>query len=113
MIANHIVVYVSYLPPRRLFTAHRDGLPGISASSLPELRARVAEACPEAKVVLSLSRAARAEMARAGRVPRCRSVGREGVTAPHGTSNFVQRPCSDLRSISATLDVLKRVCDSF
>ena len=63
MIAHHIV-YVSYLPPRRQFTAHRDGLPGISASSLPELRARVAEACPEAKIVLSLSRAARVEVAR-------------------------------------------------
>jgi hypothetical protein len=64
MIGNHVVVYVSYLPPRRQFTAHREGLPGISASSLPELRARVAEACPEAKVVLSLSRAARTEVAR-------------------------------------------------
>jgi hypothetical protein len=64
MIANHIVVYVSYLPPRREFTAHREGLPSLSASTLPELRSLVAEACPEAKVVLSLSRAARAEMAR-------------------------------------------------
>jgi hypothetical protein len=64
MIAHHVVVYVSYLPPRRQFMAHREGLPSLSASSLPELRARVAEACPEAKVVLSLSRAARAEIAR-------------------------------------------------
>jgi hypothetical protein len=64
MIAHHIVVYVSYLPPRRQFTAHREGLPEISAGSLPELRSLVAEACPAAKVVLSLSRAARAEVAR-------------------------------------------------
>ena len=64
VIAHHVVVYVSYLPPRRQFTAHREGLPSLSASSLPELRSLVAEACPEAKVVLSLSRAARAEVAR-------------------------------------------------
>jgi hypothetical protein len=69
MIARHIVVYVSYLPPRRQFTAHREGLPSLSAGSLPELRARVAEACPEAKVVLSLSRAARAEVARRNGAP--------------------------------------------
>ena len=64
MIARHLVVYVSYLSPRRQFTAHREGLPSLSASTLPELRSLVAEAYPEAKVVLSLSRAARAEIAR-------------------------------------------------
>jgi hypothetical protein len=64
MIARHTVVYVSYLPPLRQFTAHREGLPCLSASTLPELRSLVAEACPEAKVVLSLSRAARVEVAR-------------------------------------------------
>jgi len=37
MIARHVVVYVSYLPPRRQSTAHREGLPSLSASSLPEL----------------------------------------------------------------------------
>jgi len=74
MIANHLVVYVSYIPRCRQFAAHREGLPGISASSLPELRARVAEACPEAKVVLSLSRAARAEIARRRGAPEDVSV---------------------------------------
>ena len=70
MIAHHIVVYVSYLPTPRQFTAHRDGLPGISAGSLPELRAKVAAAVPpEQKFTLSLSRAARAEMARRRGVP--------------------------------------------
>ena len=65
MIANHVVVYVSYIPPSRLFTAHREGLPSLSAGSLPELRARVAAAVPpEQKFTLSLSRAARAEVAR-------------------------------------------------
>jgi hypothetical protein len=69
MIARHTVVYVSFILPQRQFTAHREGLPNLSASSLPELRSLVAEACPEAKVVFSLSRAARAEVARRNGAP--------------------------------------------
>jgi hypothetical protein len=57
-------VRVSFtLRPKR-FVAHRDGLPEISASSLPELRALLAEAHGGAAVWLHLSRRARAEVGR-------------------------------------------------
>jgi hypothetical protein len=59
-----MVIYVSFtLRPKR-FVAHRDGLPEISASSLPELRALLAEAHGGAAVRLHLSRGARAEVLR-------------------------------------------------
>jgi hypothetical protein len=67
--AEVMIVYVSYLPPRRSFVTHREGVGEISASSLSELRARVAEMSRETKIVLSLSRGARAEVARRRGVP--------------------------------------------
>jgi len=48
-------VWISYIPRRRSWTAHRDGLPEIAAPSLPELRALLAEACGGASAALSWS----------------------------------------------------------
>jgi len=50
MIANHNRL-ISYVPqPLRHFVAHREGRGEISAPSVPELRASVAEACQEAEI---------------------------------------------------------------
>jgi hypothetical protein len=59
-----MIVWVSYVPRQRRWTAHRDGLPELAASSLSELRALLAEAHGGAAVRLHLSKAARAELAR-------------------------------------------------
>jgi len=53
-----------YIPPRRRFVAHREGLSEIWASDLKELRAKVAALRPEHRIVFALSRAARVEVAR-------------------------------------------------
>jgi hypothetical protein len=59
-------VFISYLPPRRKFTAHHHSFNAeISAPSLGELRGAVRAAVrPEVKITFALSRAARAEQAR-------------------------------------------------
>jgi hypothetical protein len=61
-----INIFISYIPSRRIFTARRAGVPRIgSAPSLPELRTALTQACPQnVKLAFSLSRAARAEVAR-------------------------------------------------
>lgn len=93
------VVYVSFtLRPKR-FVAHRDALPEISASSLPELRALLAEAHGGAAVRLHLSRRARAEVARRRNASLWRSGGRELCRAESVTP--------------AREGILKRVTHSF
>jgi hypothetical protein len=64
MIASHKVVYVSFIPARRLWQARNENLRAITAGSLHELRTKLAAACPNTKIAFALSRAARAEMAR-------------------------------------------------
>jgi len=62
--ARPLDVWISYVARTRSWSAHRAGLPDLTASSLPELRARLEEVCGGAAVRLHLSRGARAEVAR-------------------------------------------------
>jgi hypothetical protein len=64
MIQNHTIVWVSYIPARRIFQARNATLRAITAGSLHELREKLALACPNTKIAFSLSRAARAEVVR-------------------------------------------------
>ena len=59
-----MIVFVSYVPRQRRFSAHRAGLAEVHASSLSELRAKLAAVRPEQKITMHLSRAARVEVAR-------------------------------------------------
>jgi hypothetical protein len=59
-----MIVFVSYVPRLKRFSAHRTGLDTVTAPSVPELRARLAEVCGGAAVRLRLSKVARAEVAR-------------------------------------------------
>jgi hypothetical protein len=59
-----MIIFVSYVPRTRCWSAHCAGLDTVTAPSLPELRALLAEACGDAAVRLHVSRAARAEVLR-------------------------------------------------
>jgi hypothetical protein len=59
-----MVVFVSYVPRLRRFSAHHVDLGEVHASSLPELRALLAERCGGAEIRLALSKVARAELLR-------------------------------------------------
>jgi len=65
---DRLTVFVSFVP-RQGFVAHRDGLPAIRAPTLKELRSEVARLRPEAEIMLSLTRGARAEVARRTHTP--------------------------------------------
>jgi hypothetical protein len=56
-------IYVSYVPRLRSFSAHRQGLNEVRASSLPELLGRLAELWPDVQFTLHMSKVARAEVA--------------------------------------------------
>jgi hypothetical protein len=57
-------IWVSYVPRLRCFSAHREGIGTMQASSLRELLAKIAEAMPEAEIKLHLSKVARNEASR-------------------------------------------------
>ena len=59
-----VTIYVSYIPQKRTFSAHKEGLCQVRAASLSELCKKIAEALPEAEFSLHLSKVARAEVAR-------------------------------------------------
>ena len=68
-----MTVYVSYVPRLRSFSAHREGLGEIRASSMRELLGRLTELWPDVEFTLVLSKVARAEIAaRRKGVPRQR-----------------------------------------
>jgi hypothetical protein len=56
-------VWVSYIPRLRCFSAHREALGEIRASSLSELCTKIAEAQPGVEIALHLSKVAKAEVA--------------------------------------------------
>jgi hypothetical protein len=102
-----MTIYVSFVLRPKRFVAHREGLPEISAPSLPELRALLAEAHGGAAVRLHLSRRARAEVARPLDRPAARRVrhqssrggqrsGRPRSWAHHVGRSFhkVETPCA-------------------
>ena len=60
---NKVTVYVSYVPQLRSFSAHREGLGEIRASSMRGLLARLTELWPEVELTLVLSKVAQAEVA--------------------------------------------------
>jgi hypothetical protein len=59
-----MVVDVSYVPRLRSFSAHKEGLGEIRASSMLDLLAKLAELWPDVEFSLVLSRVARAECLR-------------------------------------------------
>jgi hypothetical protein len=59
-----MIVFVSFVPRLKRFSAHRAGLDIVTAASLPELRALLAEMTEGTEVTLHLSKVARAEVAR-------------------------------------------------
>ena len=59
-----MAVYVSYVPRLRCFSAHRDGLGEIRASSMPELLEKLATKWPHVQFELHLSKVARTECLR-------------------------------------------------
>jgi len=68
---TEMTVYVSYVPRLRSFSAHREGLGEVRASSMPELLAKLAGLWPDVEFALILSKVARAEiLARRNGVPR-------------------------------------------
>lgn len=60
-----MIVWVSYVPRQRRWTAHREEMPEVTAASLPELRAALrAEVGGGPVIRLALSKVARAELLR-------------------------------------------------
>jgi hypothetical protein len=61
--STKMTVYVSYVPRLRSFSAHKEGLGEVRASSMPDLLAKLAELWPDVEFTLVLSKVARAEFA--------------------------------------------------
>jgi hypothetical protein len=59
-----MIVFVSYVPRLKRFSAHHTELNTVTAPSLPELRARLAAVTGGAAVRLHLPKVAQAEIAR-------------------------------------------------
>jgi hypothetical protein len=62
--ANKATVFVSYVPALRSFSAHKEGMGEIGASSMPELLAKLTKLWPRVEFTLHLSKVARAEVQR-------------------------------------------------